>query len=52
MLGQITIEAQGINYIVKVPYKDGTSSAAEKRTKVFVMRLLEGVDFEISFQIN
>ena len=52
MLGQITIEVQGINYIVKVPYKDGTSSAAEKRTKVFVMRLLEGVDFEISFQIN
>lgn len=52
MLGQITIEEQGTNYIIKVPYKDGTSSAAEKRTKVFVMRLLEGTEFEISFQID
>lgn len=52
MLGQIVIEEQGTNYVIIVPYKDGTSSAAEKRTKTFVMKLLEGTEFEISFQIN
>ena len=52
MLGQITIEDQGATYVIKVLYKDGTSSAAEKRTKTFVMRLLEGTEFEMSFQID
>lgn len=51
-LGKITVQEQGQNYIIEVNYKDGPSSAAEKRQKSFVMRLLEGTEFKISFQID
>lgn len=52
VLGNITVEEQGQNYIINVPYKEGTSSVAEKRKKSFVMRLLEDTDFVMSFEIN
>ena len=52
VLGNITMEKRANNYIVTVPYKSGVSSVAEKREKVFVMRLLEGTDFVISFTVE
>lgn len=50
VLGKITIQEQGQNYVINVPYKDGYSSVAEKREKNFVMRLQEKTDFILSFE--
>lgn len=50
VLGKISIEEQGQNYVINVPYKDGYSSVAEKREKNFVMRLQENTDFILSFE--
>lgn len=50
VLGKITIQEQGQNYVIIVPYKDGYSSVAEKREKNFVMRLQENTDFILSFE--
>lgn len=50
VLGNITIQEQGQNYIITVPYKDGNSSIAEKRKMNFVMKLQENTDFIISFE--
>lgn len=50
VLGKITIQEQGQNYVINVPYKDGYSSVAEKREKNFVMRLQENTDFILSFE--
>lgn len=51
VLGKISIQEQGKNYIVTVPYKESNSTAAEKRKKTFIIRLLEGTDFTMSFEI-
>lgn len=50
VLGNITIQEQGQNYVITVPYKDGNSSIAEKRKIKFIMRLQENTDFIISFE--
>lgn len=50
VLGNITIQEQGQNYVISVPYKDGNSSIAEKRKMKFVMKLQENTDFIISFE--
>ena len=50
VIGKITIQEQGQNYVINVPYKDGYSSVAEKREKNFVMRLQENTDFILSFE--
>lgn len=50
VIGKITIQEQGQNYVINVPYKDGYSSVAEKREKNFVMRLQEKTDFILSFE--
>lgn len=52
ILGNITVEEQGENYIIIVPYKDGVSSAAKKNKKTFVMRLLEETNFVMSFEVE
>lgn len=51
IIGQIIIEEQGTNYVMNVSYKDGTNSEVETRNKIFVMRLSETAEFEISFEI-
>ena len=50
VIGKITIQEQGQNYVINVPYKDGYSSVAEKREKNFVMRLQENTDFILSLE--
>lgn len=50
ILGNITIEEQGENYVITVPYKDGISTAAEKRKKNFVVRIMEDKNFTLSFE--
>ena len=52
VLGKIDIQESGKNYVVTVNYKDGISSAAEKKSTVIIMRLLENTDFSIAFQVN
>lgn len=50
-VGQISIKSEGNVFILSVPYKESLSSAAERRTKTFIIKLGEGTDFEISFEI-
>lgn len=50
-IGKISIKEQGGNYAIKVPYKERASAAAKERTKNFIMKLGEGTDFTISFEI-
>jgi hypothetical protein len=51
VLGSITIAEQGKNYAITVNYKDGYSSAAEKKVMNVVMQLKEETDFVFSFEI-
>lgn len=50
IVGNITIKQEGDIYIVSVPYKESLSTAAQKRTKTFMIRLKEGTNFELSFE--
>lgn len=52
IVGQMTVGNQGDNYIVTVPYKEFLSSAAEEKEVVFLVRLKEGTNFELSININ
>lgn len=52
IVGQITVGNQGDNYIVTVPYKEFLSSAAEEREAVFIVKLKEGTNFELSINMN
>lgn len=52
IVGQMTVGNQGDNYIVTVPYKEFLSSAAEEREVVFLVRLKEDTNFELSININ
>lgn len=51
IVGDIKIENEGEIYILTVPYKESLSTAAEQREKTFVMKLLNGTNFELSFEI-
>lgn len=51
VLGNIKIKKQGKNYIATVPYKDGISTAAERKKKSFMVKLLDDANFIISFEI-
>jgi hypothetical protein len=37
--------------MLSVPYKESLSSAADEKTKTFIMKLNEGTNFEISFEV-
>ena len=52
IVGQITVGNQGDNYIVTVPYKEFLSAAAEEREVIFLVRLKEGTNFELSINMN
>lgn len=50
--GTITVKNEGKIFMITVPYKEGLSSAAEQRKKTFIVRLGEGTDFELSFNVD
>lgn len=52
IVGQITVGNQGDNYIVTVPYKEFLSAAAAEREVIFLVRLKEGTNFELSINMN
>lgn len=51
IVGKIGIRKEGNIYLLKVPYKESLSSVAEEGEKTFMMKLGEGTNFEISFEI-
>lgn len=51
IVGNITITNKGDIYILTVPYKESLSSAAQQRQKTFMVRLGQGTNFELSFEI-
>lgn len=51
IVGNIGIKKEENVYILSVPYKESLSAAAEEREKVFLMRIKEGTDFELSFEM-
>lgn len=51
IVGKIGTRKEGNVYLLKVPYKESLSSAAEENEKTFIMRLGEGMNFELSFEI-
>lgn len=51
IVGNIGIQNEGNIYMLNVPYKESLSRAAEEMEKNFIMKLNEGTDFEISFDI-
>lgn len=51
ILGVLQIKQEGNIYIVTVPYKESLSSAAEEGTIIFYVKLGEGTNFELSFNI-
>lgn len=52
IVGTLTIKNEGNIFTIEVPYKEGLSSAAEQRTKTFIVKLKEGTDFELSFNVD
>ncbi len=51
IVGNVSIKSEGDIYILSVPYKESLSTVAEEREKVFLMRLKEGTNFELSFEV-
>lgn len=51
VVGKIATRKEGNIYFLKVPYKESLSSAAEEGEKIFMMKLKEGTNFELSFEI-
>jgi hypothetical protein len=51
IIGSISVGSEGSIYMVSVPFKESLSSAADEKTKTFIVQLNEGTDFEISFEI-
>ena len=51
IVGSLSLKNEGTYYTVTVPYKESLSSAAEQRSKTFIIRLKTGTDFELSFNI-
>lgn len=52
IVGSLSLKNEGTYYTVTVPYKESLSSAAEQRSKTFIIRLKTGTDFELSFNIQ
>lgn len=52
IVGNIKMKNEGDIYILTVPYKESLSTAAEEKTKTFMIRLKEGTDFELSFEVE
>ena len=52
IVGQMTVGNQGDNYIVTVPYKEFLSPAAEEKEAIFLVKLKEGTNFELSINMN
>lgn len=52
IVGGRSIENEGNIYIIKVPYKESLSTAAEEGEITFNMKLKEGTDFELSFNMD
>lgn len=52
IVGAIQLKEEGEVYVVRVPYKESLSTAAEEREITINMRLGEGTNFEISFNVN
>ena len=50
-LGKSTLTQNDSYYVINVNYKDGISPNAEEKNLKIIMRLKEGTDFEISFEI-
>lgn len=50
IVGSIGIKKEGNIYLLSVPYKESLSRAAEDMEKTFVMKLTDGLNFEISFE--
>lgn len=51
VVGNIGVKSEGDVYLLRVPYKESLSSSAEKKEKTFIMKLKEGMNFEISFEV-
>lgn len=51
IVGNIGIRKEENVYILSVPYKESLSTAAEEKEKNFIMRLGEGTNFELSFEM-
>lgn len=51
IVGKIATRKEEKIYLLKVPYKESLSSAAEEDEKTFMVRLGEGTNFELSFEI-
>lgn len=51
IVGNIRIRKEENVYILSVPYKESLSTAAEEKTKIFMVRLKEGTNFELSFEM-
>lgn len=50
IVGKIGIKKEGNVFVLNVPYKESLSKAAEDREKTFIMKLTEGLNFELSFE--
>ncbi|MBO5479174.1 MAG: hypothetical protein J6A04_05715 [Clostridia bacterium] len=51
IVGKIGIKAEGNIFMLSVPYKESLSTAAEEMEKTFIMKLKEGTNFELSFEM-
>ena len=51
IVGRIEVKQEGNIFILNVPYKESLSTAAEDMEKTFMMKLTEGMNFELSFEI-
>jgi hypothetical protein len=51
IIGNVSVGSEGNVYMLSVPYKESLSSAADEKTKTFIMKLNEGTNFEISFEV-
>lgn len=51
IVGNISLKNEGTYYTAEVPYKESLSSAAEQKSKTFIIRLKTGTNFELSFNV-
>ncbi len=52
IVGAIELEEEGDVYVVKIPYKESLSTSAEQDEITINMRIKEGTQFEISFNMQ
>lgn len=51
IIGRMSIKTEGNIYLITVPYKESLSIAAEEEEKTFIVKLGEGTNFELSFEM-